>query len=160
MPVAWFFAPYQKRPGRPIRECAMNDFTAQITADGGAWSESEVLGDQAIVKVNAATATIQAIAADARFDRIPAALRLLNDPLSSLSAAQRTAIRNKILSLGYTQAEIDQRLPDLSVVTLGDVLRFVCRRRKKARYDEATDTIVLDGPEQVCRTPESVDAAV
>lgn len=161
MPVAWFFAPYARRvsASRPTRYCVMDDFTEQITADGGGWAEAECLGDQAVVKVNASSATIQAIVADGRFDRVP--LRLLDESLASLTNAQRNAVRNKLLELGYADDEILQRLgSNLGTKTLGDVLRFALRRRLKPRYVEESDTIVLDGEDQVCRTVESVDAEV
>ena len=46
MPIAWFICPYKQRPApkRNFRYCAMDDLTAVIRADGGDWSETEVLG--------------------------------------------------------------------------------------------------------------------
>jgi hypothetical protein len=85
---------------------------------------------------------------------------LLDDPLSSLTSGQRTAIRNEVLDAGYTAAEINAAHPDFSTVTLRDVLRFLTRRRLKPRYDQGTDTIVLDGPPQNCKSPESLDGGV
>lgn len=163
MPIGWFLAPYARRikpPGLPpARYCVMDDFTALITADGGKWSEAEVLGNHAIVKVNASSATLQAIASTAGIDRIP--LTLLDEPLSSLTNAQRTAIQNKIESLGYPLSEIREHLGNnIGTRTLREVLRFIARRRLKPRYDAGNDTIVLDGPIQVCKTPEAVDAEV
>jgi hypothetical protein len=92
------------------------------------------------------------------FRRIP--LARLDDPVSSLSSAQRTAIRNEITDAGYTLAELNAVIPDLSLVTLRDVLRFMCRRRLKPRYDLATDTIVLDGPVQRVKPIENVDREI
>jgi predicted Zn-dependent peptidase len=66
-----------------------------------------------------------------------------------LTAAERNAVLNELLSLGYTQQEIDGALPaNWAAVTLEQVLRFASRRRLKPRYDVASDTIVLDGPQQ------------
>lgn len=146
MAVAWFLCPYRHdpNPGNPRRWCAMNEFTAQIRADGGDWTESEVLGNQAIVKVRATAGTLTTIAAAPGFRRIP--LARLDDPLSSLSAAQRTAIRNELLNAGYTTEEITAALPDLATVTLRQVLRFLASRRREPRYDTGTNTIILDGP--------------
>lgn len=160
MAVAWFFAPYKRRDLGSVksRYCAMDDFTTQIVADGGAWSECECLGDQAIVKVRASSATLTTINAAPGMLRVP--LGLLDDPLSSLTAPQRTAIRNRIEALGYTPAEINAAIPDLSVVTLRDVLKFVLRRRLKPRYDSGTDTIILDGAEQPTRPLEDADGDV
>lgn len=160
MPIGWFIAPYKRRTDatRPTRYCAMDDFTAQITSDGGAWTESEVLGDCAVVKVDASATTLQTIAGTSGFQRIP--LQRLDDPLSSLTNAQRNAIRNRVIAMGYTQAEINAALPNLANVTLGQVLRFIATRRLKPRYDSATDTIVLDGEIQTPRSIDSVDAEV
>lgn len=163
MAVAWFICPYKRRnPGQTPaqRYCAMDDFTTQIAADGGSWAETEVLGDVALVKVRANAATLTTINAASGFMRIPNHFDL-SDTLGDLTAAQRTAILNKLLAMGYTQAEIDAALPaDWTSVTLGQVLRFAARRRKKPRYDAGTDSIVLDGEDQPVRPVADVDAAV
>lgn len=156
MAIAWFLAPYDRILAErfPARECRMNVYTALIAADGGAWAETEVLGNHAVVKVRASAETLATIAADPDITRLPVAL--LDDPLSSLSPAQKTAIRNKVQALGYTLAEINARFPgDLGDYTLRDVLRFVATRRRKPRYEAGTDSIVLDG---VAVTPESVES--
>ena len=161
MPIGWFIAPYKRRPTTgpvPTRYCAMDDFTSQIVADGGAWSESEVLGDCAIVKVRASSQTLSDIASAQGVTRIP--LQILDDPLSSLTNAQRNAIRNRILAMGYTTAEINAALPNLANVTLGQVLRFAATRRLRPRYDRASDTIVLDGQVETPRPVADLDAAV
>ena len=155
--MAWFICSYKLRPDRPDRRyCAMDDFTAQITADGGAWTESEVLGGYAIVKVRA----LSTIASTAEFQRVPR--DLLIDPLSSLSTAQRRAIRDNLNAMGYTDAEISAALgnTNLNTVTLGQVLRFAASRRLKPRWDDAQQQIVLDGAFQACRPIADVDAEV
>jgi hypothetical protein len=157
MPIAWFIAPYKRLPGqsRPTRYCAMDDFTQQVAG----WSETEVLGQHAIVKVNATNAVLTTIAGTAGFQRIPVAR--LDDPLSSLSVAQRNAIRNKVTSLGYTLAELDAAFPgDIRNFTLRQLLTFIARRRRKVRYDAQSDTIIDDGPDQPVRPLADVDAAV
>lgn len=156
--IAWFICPYKRRPvPRPIRYCAIDDFTAQIRADGGDWSASEVLGNSAVVKVRASQATLDLIAAT--FQRIP--LSRLADSLSTLTSAQRTAIRDRLLALGYPDAEIRAALgSNLANRTLGDVLRFAATRRLKPRYDALTDQIFVDGPQQPCRPIADVDTAV
>lgn len=158
--MAWFIVPYKRRPGpRPVRYCAMDDFTALIEADGGKWAETEVLGDHAIVKVLASASTLSTINSTPGFTRIPK--DLLDDPLNTLTAGQRNAITAKIEELGYPQTEWQVDLGNnIGTKTLRDVLRFLTKRRKKARYDAQTDTIILDGPDQVCRSVESVDGAV
>jgi len=160
MAVAWFFAPYKRRDFGTLRTryCSMDDFTVQIKADGGNWSESECLGNHAIVKVRANQATLDTINATPGMLRIP--LALLDDQLSSLSAVQRTAIRTRLEALGYTLAEIQAAIPDLANATLRDVLRFALTRRLKPRYDSGTDSIVLDGPPQPTRALEHADGDV
>jgi len=163
MALAWFIAPYGRRdlrPGDIGRYCKMDDFTALIRADGGNWKETEVLGDCALVKVRASAATLATINAAPGMLRIPNHVSL-TDTLGDLTAAQRTAILNRLLAMGYTQAEIDAALPaNWAVVTLGQVLRFAATRRLRPRYDAGTDAIVLDGPTQPVTPVESVDSAV
>lgn len=157
MPVGWFIAPYKRRPDPDLvmRYCAMDDFTSQVVG----WSETEVLGQHAIVKVNATNAVLTTIAGTAGFQRIP--VTMLDSPLSSLSVAQRNAIRNKVTSLGYTMAELDAAFPgDIRNFTLRQLLTFIARRRRKVRYDAQTDSIIDDGPDQPVRPLADVDAAV
>jgi hypothetical protein len=136
----------------------MNDFTNLIAADGGKWSETEILGDRAIVKVNASPATLTTIANTATFRRIP--LALLDDPLSSLSAGVQNAIKQEVLDAGYTLAEVNARFPNIASATLGDVLRFMATRRLQPRYDKGTDTISIDGPIQKCKSIDVLNAEV
>lgn len=160
MALAWFICPYKRGtlgPG-PSRYCAMDDFTAQIKLDGGVWSETEILGDRAIVKVRASAPTLSFIANTPGFRRIP--LTLLNEPLSSLTQVQRTAIRNEVLDAGYTLEEVNARFPDILNNTLGDVLRFLASRRLKPRHDRNTDSIVLDGSVQPCKDVDLLDREV
>lgn len=159
--IAWFIAPYKRRVGafRPTRYCAMDDFTSLVRAKGGDWSESEVLGNRAIVKIRASAATITTIAATAGFKRLPK--DLLTASLADLTTSQKNALKNEALDMGYTLAEIQARFPnDLGQYTLGDVLRFFATRRLKPRYDSATDSIILDGPVQECKTISQLDIEV
>jgi len=160
--VAWFICPY-KRASNPmisyVRYCAMDDFTAQIRADGGKWAEVEVLGNRAIVKVNALPATLDAIAAAPNFVRIPTAI--LDDPLSTLTPAQRNAIINQLTDAGYTVAEVQAAFPNIANRTLREVLHFMASRKIIPRYDSGTDSLIFDGPVHVCTsTIEWVDANV
>lgn len=164
MATGWFIAPYKRRV-RPqlsgiVRYCAMNDFNVQIQAfNGGRWAETEVLGQHAIVKVRASAATMTAIANTAGFTRIPVAA--LDDTLSSLTTAQKNAIRNKVQALGYTLAELQERFPnDLGTYTLRQLLMFVAQRRRLVRYDAGTDSIIDDGPDQPVRPLADVDGVV
>lgn len=158
--TAWYIVQYKRRlpARRPSRYCAMDDYTQQIIyKDGGNWSEAEVLGDRAIVKVKAEETTMETL--NGVFKRIPK--DLLDDPLSDLSAGVKTALKNEALDMGYTLAEINDKLPNpIGTYTLRDVLKFMATKRLKPRYDKDTDTIVCDGIEQQARSIESVDEAV
>lgn len=63
MPTAWFLCPYKRRahPARLERYCAMDDLTPEILAGGGEWSEAEIAGNQAIVRVRATSAALASI---------------------------------------------------------------------------------------------------
>lgn len=163
MALAWFIAPYARRnPGEfpPERYCAMDDFTAQIVADGGAWSETEILGSAALVKVRASTATLAAINGTAGFLQFPNHTSL-TDTLGDLTAGQRTAILNEALALGYSQAEINAALPaNWQNVTLGQVLRFLATRRLRPRYDAPSDAVICDGQQDPVKSVDLVAAAV
>lgn len=119
---------------------------------------TEVLGNHCLVKVRASATTLAAIAAAEGVTRIP--ISRLDDSLSTLSNAQRTALRNKVLGMGYTASEVNAAFPDLANATLGDVLRFCARRRRKPRWDAANGVVVLDGAVQQCVPISDVDGAV
>lgn len=160
MPCAWFLAPYRRRPGAEVvRYCAVDDFTALISSDGGGWAEAECLGGYAVAKVCASAATLQAINAEPGFIGVP--VGRLDDPLSSLTAGQRSALAAKVQELGYSADELRDALgSDIGQHTLGDLLRFVLRRRRRPRYDADTDEIVLDGPVEPTGRVEDIDAGV
>lgn len=161
MPAAWFLSPYKRRTDRPgiVRYCAVDDLSDLVAADDGAWSEAEVLGDHAIVKVRASAATLTAIAALPGVSRLPADRR--DQSLSSLSGPQKSALRARVSALGYTADEIAAALPgDLGSHTLGDVLDLIASRRRKVRYDPDADAIVADGPDQPTRPVADLDDEV
>lgn len=142
-----------------VRYCAMDDFTALIRADGGKWSETEILGNVAIVKVDALSPTLELIALTDGFYRLPRAN--LNDLLNTVSDAEIAKINSQLLTMGYTSAEITTALgSNIKTKTLGDVLRFAATRRLKPRYDSTTDTIILDGPIQACKSVDIVNSEV
>ncbi len=130
----------------------MDDFTVQILADGGTWDETEILGDKALVKVRALAATLATISGAAGFFTIPTRFFRLEDSFVDLTNGERNQITSAILSLGYTQAELDAAmgttLTQWRARTLGDLLRMAATRRLKPRYNAGTDTIILDGPVQ------------
>lgn len=164
MALAWFVCGYTINPNRPMyRNCAMDGFSAAIQADGGDWSESEVLGGYAVVKVRASDQTLSTIAGTAGFQRIPNHFNL-SDTLGDLTNPQKTAIYNRLLAMGYTDAEIQAAIAranqNWSTITLGQVLRFAASRRLLARWDDIQSQIVLDGAAVACRPVADVDGAV
>jgi len=164
MTYAWFVCGYELKADRPwMRFCTMDNFSAQIAADGGNWSESEVLGGNAVVKVQASDTTIAAIAAAPGFSRMLTKWAL-TDTLADLTTAQRNALNTKLLGLGYSQAEINTALgatlADWRGKTLGALLRFAATRRLTPRWDSIQQQIVLDGEFVACRPIHEVDASV
>lgn len=157
MPTAWFITNYKiGNRGRVIRYCAMDDFTPQIFGEGGNWTETEVLGSNAIVKVRASQATLDTIAATTGYYRVP--LAKIDMTLGQLTQQQRTNIRDKILAMGYTQTEINSKLgSNWQNVTLRQVLKFIATRRLKPRWDADAEAIKVDGIIQNCRSIESVE---
>ncbi len=113
------------------------------------FKEIEVAGDHALVYVpNDADAEI--------LRQQTGALALpkmgLADTLGELTPQERGALRDVLVALGYTTAEIRNRLrtTDLSTARLGELLEFARTRRKTPRLDLETGVIVLDGPNRVC----------
>ena len=161
MSLTWFICTYKRRIGtrHPTRYCAMDDFTDAIRLDSGDWAETEVLGNYAIVKVRASDATLSSIAGAAGFVRLP--VDRLNDSLVALNGGQIRTLRDRLIDMGYDDAEIDSSLGvNLSVRTLGDLLRFAASRRRKPRYDSGQDQIVLDGEVQTCKSIDIVYSEV
>ncbi len=154
MPTTWFIVPFVTYvPHRTLsvlpaeRELAILAQHAAILADGGTWREVELNNNRALVKVRASAATLVMLAAV--YKRLPK--DRLDDPLSSLGAAAKTALRAEMLDQGYTAQEITDRFGgDLGARTLGDVLRFMARRRRKPRFDNASQNVVCDGEEVGC----------
>lgn len=163
MPVAWFIARYQHRllrGGRIAQRVNPVDaFTAQIGGDGGAWAECEALGQRAVVKVRASAGTITLIGQAPGVTRIP--LGVLDDPLSTLTAGQRTNLRSLILDMGWTAADINARFPaGLASVTLGELLRFAASRRRAGRYDPTAGGFVDQARDVTPGDVDRLDAVV
>lgn len=155
MALGWYIGPYKRRnPGEtpPERYPAIDDFTAQIRADGGDWDETEILGDAWLAKVNASTATLNTLDGQAGWLPIPKRFLNLFDGLTDLQVGERNQIENTLRFLGYSQAEIDAAMGNSVTLwrqkPLETLLQLFCTRRLKPRYDQPSDTIVCDGPEQ------------
>lgn len=168
MATGLFLTVYERaNPGQspPVRAPRiMRLFRTQIYADtsvspsGGSMRFLEGLGHACICKVkDVAPTLLQTIAADPEVIRLP--VTLLDDPLSSLTNAQKAVARDYLLARGFTLAEIQARFTtgNLGDYTVGDVLRFILKRRLKPRYDQATDSFICDGPEHPTTLIEYLD---
>lgn len=163
MPTAWGICPYEvvTDSGGQYRQCAAERYRAQILADNGALSYAEILGNHGLVKVRASTATLTAMNAEPGFVRIPKHWTL-TDSLSDLTGPEKTALKNKLLALGYTLGELEAALSvDMGQRTLGDLLRFACSRwrRPLSITDGVTIFELVDFPRRP-RSVESVDGEV
>lgn len=165
MALAWFICPYKRRVVEGVslgRYCAIDDWSASIFGEGGAWSETEILGNQALVKVRASDALLNTISAEPGYLTIPRRFFNLEDSFADLQVGERNQMENAARNLGYSQAEIDAAMGDTITLwrqkTLDDYLALVSTRRLKPRYDTPTDTIVFDGPVQPVK-PHTIVAA-
>lgn len=168
MALAWFICGYDLVDGHngpnSRRSCMMNNFNSSIFTDGGTWSESEVLGGFAVVKVRASVTTLDAIGGTTGFVRIPNNWVDLNTIISSLTSGQRNILLNLITTMGYTATEINDvlgsNLAGWRSKTLGQVLRFIAQRKRKPRWDNVQHQIILDGVLLTCTSIDEVDARV
>ena len=88
MAIAWFLCSYKRRshPTRVNRYCVMDDFTSDLRAEQGDWSETEIENNLAVVKVRASTSLLERIGTTPGF--LPLADR-------SAALAQMTPTRTK-----------------------------------------------------------------
>lgn len=159
--IGWYIVPYVRDYSigspQPARHCELCLYNKQIWDAGGKWTCVEVLGNRAIVKIKAPAAILNMI--DSKYKRLPK--DRLGDSLSDLPNNIKIALKNEILDMGYTIAEVKAKFgSDLGQFTLRDVLKFMAKRRLKPRYIPETDTIVCDGIEQRCRNIEYVNSKV
>jgi hypothetical protein len=167
MPVGFFLMPYEamNMGGRNVRGLEINFDQATLRAlrdEGGVFHEVQCLGNHAVCKVRASLSTLSLIAALPGTDRFPK--DLLDDPLSDLTVAQKLALRDRIVGLGYTLTEVQDALgPDIGSRTLRDVVRFIVSR-SRPRFTVVAGAIVesplgeltADGPVLI----DSLDARV
>jgi len=159
--TSWYIVPYKLRPENPEqpelqRYCAMDDYSQQIIyIDSGKWSEVEILGDRAIVKVLAEETTLLTL--DSIFKRLPK--DLLGESLSDLSTGVKNALKDEMLDQGYTIQEIKDSLGnDLGASTLRDVLKFMATKRIPPRNDNGT--IIFDRTPIPCEDVELIDVRI
>jgi hypothetical protein len=166
MPIAWFVCGFWTQvksyvgPLKAIREpTIIKNFAKTVQDEGGKMAYTEVLGDTAVFKVMANQATLDAIAVSSGVFKFP--LNILNGTLVSLTTAQRTAIRNRLIQMGYPDIEITADLgSNIRTKTLGDILRFAAKRRLKPRWDADTQSVKIDGTVQECTPISYVDGKV
>lgn len=155
MPVAWYIIPYVRVTPPPAGLLAMRTLALNVDAPNFKnWREVEVLGNRAIVKVNAGAGVLSQL--DAAYKRLPK--ERLDDALSDLPNAARKALRDEVLDMGYTMEEVDNRFPNgVGDFTLRQVLKFMASKRRKPRYDEQLDDIIFDGEEVDCEDIDALD---
>jgi hypothetical protein len=158
--AAWFVCPYQPCESMSAcRYCAMDDFTARLNAVGGSWSESECLGNHAVVKVTAPDSLLDKIRAAEGFVELP--IEFLWQPLSGMPLMQQYVLIGKAQELGYSIEEIQTHFPnDLGTYTLRDMLNFILTRRYDPAWDEATQSIVFTSTARSCKSADALDAEV
>lgn len=129
-----------------IRYCALDDHKDVV------WAESEVLGDQAVVKVTGSPAALAAVEADPDITRFPV------DDLDAVIPQNRLGrMRGLLTSAGYTPAEAGRIQRG---ATLRDLLEAFTVRRRKPRPNPQGGRPVMDGEARPCRPVADVDRAV
>lgn len=143
LPSAYYIVPFRRAlipltNMFPERELTIRDFYPAIITGGGDFREIEIRGQRALVRVWTDASTHSALTAV--YKRLPKAR--LTDTLADLTNPQKNAVRNELLDEGFTNAEINAAFgADIGTRTLGDVMRFMARNRRKPQYDSGTDTI-------------------
>jgi hypothetical protein len=102
MATSWYLCPYDsaKLGPRLVRRPAMHRYYPVIpNAEEVVWEEAETLGNHCIVKVIGPDSAHATIRADASFFEF--------NPLSTIPSNRRNQVRNRLTSLGFTQAEVD-----------------------------------------------------
>jgi hypothetical protein len=152
MPAQWIAVPFVRRdlPYAPSRYCGVDDFTAQIQADGGTWDSFECGGGPGtdyilgvcFAKVGGVTtATLALVAGLANALAIPTKLLELNTSMSVTTNAEKAFIRDQVgRRLGYSDQEIAdwlgvavgastaQKNTALNAKTYGQFLDFLATR--------------------------------
>lgn len=164
MAVAWFLVPYRVdlgdgNVGDARRYPATDDFRDQLDAV----ATVEILGGYALAKVRGPIVALQALNAEPGVVHIPKAA--LDDSLADLTNAQKVAIRDRLLALGYTSAQLQAALGgDIGSRTLRELLRFAASRwRRPVTLDPATGDVVYEAEDWPGGPPkpiEVVDVAV
>lgn len=102
MATSWFLCPYDTITGGPRifrRLSTCRYFPVIPNADGVVWDEAETLGNFGIAKVEGPDSALDTLRADADFFEF--------DPLTTIPANRRNLVKNKLVSIGFTAAEVD-----------------------------------------------------
>lgn len=130
MPTAFYIIPYVRRTPPTIPALYERYLAILDVAGVTAWKECEVRGNRAVVKVQASALVLTTL--NGLYKRLP--VDLLDDPLSSLSAGPRAALRNELLDQGFTQGDLDANFPNgIGSYTLRQVLIYAARHRRLFR---------------------------
>jgi hypothetical protein len=122
MKTTWFLVNYKWRWRglRRVWACAMEDYTKQIAAQRGNWSETgAIVGEQVVVKAQAAEELL--VKLEQTFERLP----LLEKPVRDLGENEMGVLLELLTRLEISQEEISRVSGDNRM--LGDVLELIVR---------------------------------
>ncbi len=141
MSIAWYIAPYKLDTtrmfmGNATRYVAIDDETSVINN----WREIETIGNRALVKVSASDSVLTTL--DSKYLRLPK--DKINDSLSDLSNNAVTKIKDELLDMGYTLAQIKTKFGNainLKNFLLRDVFDFIVKDSKSMKLN-ALDNLI------------------
>jgi hypothetical protein len=116
----------------------MDRFTPIIRADGGQWSEIEMLGNQTLVKVEASDAVLDQIAASSTYIRIPVIEH--RKAWGTVEPGLKGQITSLLASAGY---DIEQMPTSKG---MKDMLISMGAKRNRMFLDKVTKEFII-GPE-------------
>lgn len=145
MNIAWYIVPYKLNMtdifmGNPSRYVAINDDLKTIAGEPDHWREIETIGNRALVKVKASDAVLATL--NNKYLRLPK--DKIDDSLSSLSNNAITKIKEELLDMGYTIAQIKAKFGNavnLKAFTLRDVFNFITKGSKSMPLDSLDSLI-------------------
>ncbi len=141
MSIAWYIVPYKLNTsrmfmGNATRYVAIDDETSIINS----WREIETIGNRALVKVSASDAVFTTL--NSKYLRLPK--NRIDDSLSDLNNNVITKIKNELLDMGYTLAQIKAKFGNavnLKAFTLRDVFNFIVKGSKRMSLNQLDNLI-------------------
>ena len=146
MPFQWYLCPYDvsMSGGRVIRRPAIARYIPSVpNADGSNWDEAETLDNHVIVKVLAPDPVHAVIQLDPDFFLIP----------SQIPLDLQAVVRIKLISLGYTTAEVDSTGFDSQ-----QLLRLLTVAKSAVALNPQRDGIVIGGRELPSKQVADIEA--